>query len=145
MITVVIDISECFNYYGAEKKIISDIKARQTNAKANWSTKHEVKHGLLAASGFCYSLSGIISPKNISPIPVSQLSSFWNNNAGTSSNTNLNKLVHMPQNIGQCIFELDNILHKMLDTILTVEMAWDVKRWHYMSCGWHMFACPWLK
>jgi len=126
LIIVVRDISERFKRFEAEKKVISETMARQKDAEANRFTRHEVKNGLLAAIGLCDSLRESLSPKNISPMLLSQLSSFCNINDKTSSDTNLNKLVHMPQDIGQCMFELDKTLREILDTILAEAMARDV-------------------
>eukprot|EP00560_Eucampia_antarctica_P001899 CAMPEP_0197842922 /NCGR_PEP_ID=MMETSP1437-20131217/47020_1 /TAXON_ID=49252 ORGANISM="Eucampia antarctica, Strain CCMP1452" /NCGR_SAMPLE_ID=MMETSP1437 /ASSEMBLY_ACC=CAM_ASM_001096 /LENGTH=126 /DNA_ID=CAMNT_0043452877 /DNA_START=524 /DNA_END=901 /DNA_ORIENTATION=- len=66
IVVVIRDISERFQLFEAEKKLVAESTARLKDAEANRFTRHEVKNGLLAAIGLCESLRETIGSKELS-------------------------------------------------------------------------------
>ena len=100
VVVVVRDVSERYKRFEAEKRVVSEMTARQKDAEANRFTRHEVKNGLLAAIGLCDSLSETVAGEHIHE---------WNKDEISSS-----------------VIELDKTLREILDTVLSEAMARDV-------------------
>ena len=113
VVIVLRDISERFKRFEAEKRVVSEMTARQKDAEANRFTRHEVKNGLLASIGLCDSLKD--TSLNAIKASIDQ-----------DGLVSQGKLSMVQGDIARSIIELDKSLHEILDTILSEAMARDV-------------------
>ena len=143
LLMVVRNISERFQRFEAEKRVMVERTAREKDAEANRFTRHEVKNGLLAAIGLCDSLQealgdrgdDIVAKDNevnsasvlrdneaaaAMPLLSSVASTTWQGKVQGSLGSNVQI------DVMRCITELDSTLQEVLDTILANSMARDV-------------------
>jgi signal transduction histidine kinase len=112
------DISERFQRFEAEKKLIEQITARNKDAEANRFTSHEVKNGILAAIGLLDSMKG--PQRRRAPFQSGQSLSHMDSSDRLDSDRSLH------QSYDDSIDEVDNTLRDILDTIMDQAMIREV-------------------
>jgi len=115
-LVVVRDISERFQRFETEKKLIGEITARRKDAEANRFTRHEVKNGILAAIGLLDSLKDASSSVKRGGDDDGKAAAAA---ADKENNTNVSEY-------DECLGELDNTLRDILDTIMDHAMSREV-------------------
>jgi signal transduction histidine kinase len=114
------DVSERFQRFEAEKKLIEEMTARNKDTEANRFTSHEVKNGILAAISLLDSMKG--TQRARSSIQSEQSLSRMDSTARLDSDRSLSTDPTYDDSIG----ELDNTLKDILDTIADHAMSREV-------------------
>lgn len=146
---VIRDISERYQCFETEKKLIAERTARKKDFEANRFTRHEVKNGLLAAIGLVETirehstndLSFRTDPSSIStttqPLTTTdrgesvfleedEIESPDEMLGGGAIDTTVYSGVELSSEMGDSYGELDNTLRDVLDTIMDHAMSLDV-------------------
>jgi signal transduction histidine kinase len=140
------DISERFQYFETEKKLIAEKTGRQKDEEANRFNRHEVKNGLLAAIGLVESIRdhsfsdiSVASPQTSRSIqhPVyagangaevfvfeddDEINTLNTSGGDTADYSRSDSFSVIAENYG----ELDNTLRDILDTVMDHAMSLDV-------------------
>jgi signal transduction histidine kinase len=133
VLVVLRDISERFQRFEAEKRLIQEITERKKDAEANRFTRHEVKNGLLAAIALLESIQGTIrngvNAEEVVPNP---------DEAVIEAVVEAAPAVEDPIEVEGSNAELENTcaelditLNEILDTILDEAMSRDVVHERY--------------
>jgi signal transduction histidine kinase len=120
IVIVVRDISERFQLFEAEKRLVAEVTGRKKDIEANRFTRHEVKNGLLAAIGLAQSVRESWESRNEEQRDLTQ-----SNMHRVSSNRSLNAEARSFE-MGQGLAELELTLLEVLDTVMSEAMARDV-------------------
>ena len=115
VLIVLRDISERFQRFEAEKKLIGEITARQKDAEANRFTRHEVKNGILAAIGLLDSLKDSSAFRSDSSRGRSRSPATGEDNSSYGTG-----------GYDESLGELDTTLRDILDTIMDHTMSREV-------------------
>ncbi len=120
VLVVLRDISERFQRFEAEKRLIQEITERRKDAEANRFTRHEVKNGLLAAIAMVESLRDEIF---VRPDFGQQQQFSVNADHAASSSDEHNEKLELTSNCTELYLTLNEILETILDEAMSRDVV----------------------